>query len=181
MSEMPQTGKGASGGRKASVRYEDGARFPYLGEEYALRIRQYPSYRKPGIMLSQGELLVLCAEPDEGKVAAALREWYVCQAKQVIPERVAHYAQRMGETYGNVRIKDLKSRWGSCSSKRNLNFNWRLVLAPLSVLDYVVVHELCHLKEMNHSRAFWDLVAAEMPDYKKMQLWLRTCRLIEMY
>ncbi|MCA9386358.1 M48 family metallopeptidase, partial [Candidatus Dojkabacteria bacterium] len=65
------------------------------------------------------------------------------------------------------------TNWGSCSSKGNLNFTWRLIFAPLEILDYVVVHELCHLKEQNHSQRFWDLVAEQVPDYKKKRIWLK--------
>ena len=166
---------------RESVIYEDGAVFPYLGREYVLKLRQYPSYKRPGILPEENCLLVLTAMTDADTLKKALKSWYVQQAKQIIPKRVAYYAEQMGEAYGDIRIKDVKSRWGSCSSKRNLNFNWRLVLAPMEMLDYVVVHELCHLKEMNHSPAFWRLVEAVLPDYKKRRAWLKECRLIEKF
>lgn len=86
-------------------------------------------------------------------------------AKQVFPERVAYFARRMGVSYGRITIREQKTRWGSCSSDGNLNFNWKLVLMPSEVLDYVVVHELAHRKEMNHSAKFWKVVEAELPDY----------------
>ena len=80
----------------------------------------------------------------------------------------------MGVTYGRITIRNQKTRWGSCSSKGNLNFNCLLMLTPPEVIDYVVVHELCHRKEMNHSKAFWDEVAHVLPDYEKARLWLKT-------
>ena len=86
-------------------------------------------------------------------------------AKQVFPEQVAYFARRMGVSYGRITIREQKTRWGSCSSGGNLNFNWKLVLMPSEVLDYVVVHELAHRKEMNHSAKFWKVVEAELPDY----------------
>ena len=95
------------------------------------------------------------------------------KAKEIIPRRTAYFAARMGVSYGRITIREQKTRWGSCSSKKNLNFNWKLLLAPPEVLDYVVVHELCHLKQMNHSRAFWAEVAAILPDYKERKKWLR--------
>ncbi len=95
------------------------------------------------------------------------------RALQKIPERVRYYAKIMNVQYGRITIRNQKTRWGSCSGKGNLNFNCLLMLAPENVLDYVVVHELCHLIEMNHSKAFWDQVERVMPDYKKYRQWLK--------
>lgn len=94
-------------------------------------------------------------------------------AKTIIPERVAYYAKSMRVTYGKITIRNQKTRWGSCSQAGNLNFNCHLVEMPQEVLDYVVVHELCHRKQMNHSRAFWNEVEKVLPDYNRYRLWLR--------
>lgn len=158
-----------------------GISVPYLGKDYLLEVRKYRSYRKPGVMPEGNRMAVLTARTDPDAVAEALKGWYRQQAAVLVTERVEHYRKLLGEEVGAVRIKDVRSRWGSCSSKRNLNFNWRLVMAPLEVLDYVVVHELCHLKEMNHSPAFWKLVEDILPDYRKQREWLKTCRLIERF
>ena len=95
------------------------------------------------------------------------------QALEIIPARVEYFAKIIGVTYGNITIRNQKTRWGSCSSKGNLNFNCLLMLAPPEVLDYVVVHELCHRKQMNHSKAFWTEVEKVFPDYKKSIKWLK--------
>jgi len=87
--------------------------------------------------------------------------------------RVEYFANIMGVTYGNITIRNQKTRWGSCSSKGNLNFNCLLMLAPSEILDYVVVHELCHRKQMNHSKAFWLEVEKVLPDYKESIEWLK--------
>ena len=95
------------------------------------------------------------------------------QALKVIPERVAYYAQKVGVSYGKITIRNQKSRWGSCSSKGNLNFNCLLMLTPPEVIDSVVVHELCHRKEMNHSDRFYEEVLNVFPDYWKWNKWLK--------
>ena len=95
------------------------------------------------------------------------------EALKVIPARVEYFAKVIGVTYGKITIRNQKTRWGSCSSKGNLNFNCLLMLAPPEVLDYVVVHELCHRKQMNHSKAFWSEVEKVLPDYKEARKWLK--------
>ena len=95
------------------------------------------------------------------------------EALKVIPERVEYFAKVIGVTYGKITVRNQKTRWGSCSSKGNLNFNCLLMLAPPEVLDYVVVHELCHRKQMNHSKAFWLEVAKVLPHYKEVRKWLK--------
>lgn len=94
---------------------------------------------------------------------------YKKQTKILVNERLKYFNQFYNFSYQRVAIRNQKSRWGSCSSKGNLNFNYRLCLLPASLADYIIVHELCHLKEMNHSKAFWSLVAKELPDYKNRQ------------
>lgn len=91
----------------------------------------------------------------------------IARAKKIFPERTAYFAKRMGVTYNRITIREQKTRWGSCSSAGNLNFNWKLVLMPPELLDYVVVHELAHRKEMNHSPRFWAVVENELPDYRE--------------
>lgn len=95
------------------------------------------------------------------------------QALEVLPGKAAYYAKLVGVTYHRITIRNQKSRWGSCSSKGNLNFNCLLMLTPKEVQDYVVVHELCHRKEMNHSQNFWAEVKKVLPEYKKAENWLK--------
>lgn len=95
------------------------------------------------------------------------------EALQIIPKRVAYFAPQIGVTYGRITIRNQRTRWGSCSGKGNLNFNCLLMLTPPEIIDYVVVHELCHRKQMNHSPAFWAEVEKIIPDYKERRLWLK--------
>jgi len=109
----------------------------------------------------------------EGKFTDQEIERLVKLAKQVIPEKVAYYARLMGVTYGRITIRKQKTRWGSCSREGNLNFNCLLIMAPPEVLDYVVVHELSHRLEMNHSPRFWAQVEKVIPDYRNPRKWLK--------
>ena len=97
----------------------------------------------------------------------------VRRAKEVIPERAAYYAKLLGVSYGSITIRSQRTRWGSCSGKGNLNFNCLLILTPDEVIDYVVVHELCHRKEMNHSPRFWAEVERILPEYRACRRWLK--------
>lgn len=110
---------------------------------------------------------------DEKELMRLLDRWYRQQARAVIHATLMRLAPLLKITYEDVLIKDQKTRWGSCSSSGNLSFNWRLIKAPMDVLEYVVVHELAHRKEMNHSQKFWSIVSRYSPDYKKHQKWLK--------
>lgn len=107
----------------------------------------------------------------------ALEKKYRIAAKTYIPQRVAYYTEHydylIRRDYSSITIRDQKTRWGSCSSRGTLSFNWRLMLAPLNILDYVIVHELCHLTHMNHSKDFWNCVETILPDYKERRKWLK--------
>lgn len=115
----------------------------------------------------------LTARPAQPKLSSEELHALADQSMKDIPARVAHYAPLVGVTCGRITIRNQRSRWGSCSSQGNLNFNCLLMLCPPEVIDYVVVHELCHRKEMNHSPRFWAEVARVLPDYKQRQQWLK--------
>jgi predicted metal-dependent hydrolase len=106
-------------------------------------------------------------------VSQAVEAWYRAEARRVLRERAELHAAALGVTVGRVTIKDTRSRWGSCSSKGNLNFSWRLLLAPWAVMDYVAAHEVAHLLELNHSPRFWSLVESRCPGYREQRAWLR--------
>lgn len=95
------------------------------------------------------------------------------RAKEILSEKCRVFAARMGVSYGNITVREQKTRWGSCSAKGNLNFNWKLILMPEEIQDYLVVHELAHRIEMNHSPAFWAVVEKVLPDYRARREWLK--------
>ncbi len=113
--------------------------------------------------------------PQDGNLPLneVLASWFRWQAKNQIVKETRRLAKKLGVIIGRISIRDQKTRWGSCSSKKNLNFNWRLLMAPPAVLQYVIIHELTHLEQMNHSKKFWSLVAKRCPDYKTHQKWLK--------
>ena len=115
-------------------------------------------------------------EADSMKIqplSEAEQRLYRDKAREIFEQKVSYYAQMMGVSYGRIAIRDQKTRWGSCSAKGNLNFNCLLMLTPPEVIDYVVVHELCHRKEMNHSKAFWSEVEKVLPHYMESVKWLK--------
>ena len=151
----------------------DGRALPFAGRELRLALRTVGPPGRYRVTLSGDVLTLTLPAGDQEMARTALSLWYRKQAHGIFEERLRLANQRYGLTYGRVSVKEQKSRWGSCSKLGNLNFNWRLLLAPLPVLDYVVVHELCHLKEMNHGPRFWKLVALGCPDYAVHRRWLR--------
>lgn len=147
----------------------------FLGQPLALDIQE-GKHKRPEIIREETRLLYLYGRPEDKKAAKVkenLEKWYREEAREYLYNRTAYYGKILGEYPENIRIKEQKTCWGSCSSKRNLNFNWKLLMAPLEILDYVVVHELCHLKYMNHSRDFWNCVGEILPDYAVRRQWLK--------
>ena len=102
-----------------------------------------------------------------------LREWYIHRAEAKIIPRVKHHARALGVTYSEIRIVDNLYRWGSCTPKNNVNFNWRLIKAPMYVIDYAIVHELAHLIEANHTPRFWNIIRAQAPTMERAKAWLK--------
>lgn len=147
--------------------YVDGERFLFLGQEYELRL--VPPQR-PALKFGGGFTLSTSAQ-ERGELA--FTKWYKTQALTLFTERVNHYANLHGLIPKEVKVNSAKTRWGSCTSAGTLNFTWRLVMAPLEVIDYVVLHELAHLKVKNHSPRFWKLVESLCPDFKHHRKWLR--------
>jgi len=147
--------------------FVNGEGFLYLGRYYKLKTiddQEVPLIFNNGFYLSKKAL------PQAKEVFI---EWYKKMAYEKILERVQWYAQKRNFKYNKVKITNAQKRWGSCSSNGNLNFPWRLIMAPLPVIDSVVVHELAHLEEKNHTKSFWNKVKLLMPDYEKYKVWLK--------
>jgi len=148
-------------------KYIDGEEFLYLGRPYKLKII---STKKNDVTLDEDIKISIRGSGDPKKI---LTKWYKEQARIVIEELVKKYSKETGIKYSSVKISSAKSRWGSCNSKGGISFTWRLVMAPLDVIEYVVVHELVHIVQRDHSKRFWSKVGYIYPDYKIKRAWLR--------
>lgn len=149
-----------------------GSTLSFLGRPYTLDARTTAG-ESVVVRLTDNTLTVSAPTDDPVMVRACLEAWYRHQARRIFAEQVEDINRSFGFTYQRITIKGQQTRWGSCSVKGNLNFNWRLLMAPLSVIRYVVTHELAHLGELNHSPRFWALVESRCPSYRTEQEWLR--------
>lgn len=139
----------------------------YLGRAYRIELVDSTE----GAVRFAGKFLIPRARASERK--QVLRHWYMERAQEKVLPRVNLHANNLGVTYGKARISDSRFRWGSCTPGNNLNFNWRLIKAPMFVIDYVIVHELAHLLEANHTPRFWNIVGAQLPAMERARNWLR--------
>ncbi len=158
--------------------YVAGETFPFLGKEYRLRVETNGHH--PHVRLEGDEMVVFPKTGNSGfegegmPARDILMKWYADQACKVLLQRVSELAVATGFKPSRARVrKSRTSRWGSCSVEASINLNWRLVMAPPWVADYVIIHELCHIKAPNHSKKFWDLVASFLPDYRDRRKWLQ--------
>lgn len=151
-------------------KFEEGENFFYLGKKYSLRIVE----GEVDVKLEEDSLVVSLPYKDNISlyVEDILEWWYKKEALSICYERVLFYTDKIGVVPNNIRTKKMKSRWGSCSSKKNLNFNWKIIMAPPRVVDSIVVHEMCHLIHLNHSKDFWHTVEKVFPDFKEAHKWL---------
>ncbi|MGZ0078912.1 M48 family metallopeptidase [Methylomonas sp. BW4-1] len=162
----------------APSEYRDGAHIPYQGRRLPLKITTGKA-KTVRIELLNDEMfwvklpVGIADEQYSALIQQALTRWMKNQAKQHVQQWVDLHAPRFALFPRSIRIKTQKSRWGSCGPQNDINMNWLLMLAPAAVLEYVVVHELCHIKHKNHSPAFWQLVGEHLPDFKQRRLWLK--------
>jgi len=153
---------------KISVRkFVPGEEFLFLGQSYPLVAVEDLS---KAVLLDNS---LMISSVVLGNAKDHLECWYKAQAMDYITQKVEYYAQITGLKYQSIRVNNATTRWGSCGYKDTLNFTWRLIMAPARVVDYVIIHELMHLKQKNHSRKFWAEVANMMPDYKQDERWLK--------
>ncbi len=152
--------------------YDHGESFLYLGNTYPILISQDTDIKKDHVVLEENKLHVYVKQQEDESIKQALKRFYYRQCKALVEKRVQFYQSNFRVKPRSIRISDSKSTWGTCDSMRQLTFNWKLAMAPLKVIDYVVVHEMCHMVHMNHDRSFWRLVGKIIPDYEQRENWL---------
>lgn len=157
---------------KYKKRFKNGESFLFLGKNYDLKI--ISNGRKiPRVFFSNNLFYLETGVFGKESLRKAMEKWYREKAEIIINDRVEIYSGRIGKSCRSARVKEQKRRWGSCTAKGNLYFNWRLAMAPPGIIDYVVVHEMSHLVHADHSERFWDKVGSILPDYKKRRKWLK--------
>ena len=155
------------------VDLRDGGEVPYLGERLELRVRVDAGRRRAHVARRGQVLQVAVARPGAGALREALGRWYRRQARAEVAPRLERAAARAGRRYRSLQIRGQRTRWASCSSDGAMSFNWRLLLAPAEILDYVVEHEVAHLDVPDHSQRFWRLLASRCPGWREHEDWLR--------
>ena len=153
--------------KKVLKNFVPGEKFYYLGDKYPLEIVKSQS---PKLKFNNGFYL---ADGNAGVAKSIFIKWYKRQAKLNIPKRVQWYGNIHELDYKKIKITSASRRWGSCTTQGNINFTWKLILLPIKIVDYVVAHELAHLKQHNHSKKFWAEVEKMLPDYKERRKWLK--------
>lgn len=154
-----------------------GEKFSLLGYAHMLVLEERAE-RKPFVVMRGGQLIVtvmpgLTLWDRRALVRDTLQRWYMRQAEQKLPQQIALYATKLNVYPEKVVVRDLDKRWGSCTPRGTITLNWRLVMAPIQIVDYIAVHELCHLRVPNHSPEFWGLMRMVLPDYEERREWLR--------
>ncbi len=154
--------------------YKDGEEFLLRGARLELKLIPMPG--RDIVMVEPAAGLLKVSHPPSPRredIRAAIESFYHENAKAYLPRRLHELAKMHGFRYEGVRVKNQKTRWGSCSAKRNINLNMRLMMAPDDAIDYVIIHELCHLRELHHNKAFWALVESLCPDYRHWKAWFK--------
>lgn len=159
--------------KRVNKSYEDGDLFMYLGDEYPLKIKYSPFLKSVSVQIREEKLIVHMVQYDKEKIKRAIELWYREEGLKIIRERVDYYSKFYPLTPRSIKVKAQKRRWGSCTYYNDLLFNWRCIMAPIGVIDYIVVHEMTHMIHKNHSRSYWEAVAKVMPDYEDKKRWLK--------
>ena len=150
--------------------YVSGEGFLYLGRSYRLKLVDDQPER---LSLKGGYFCLLSKDGKLQKPDAAFKSFYKSKGQEKISDRVKFYSDRMGVDPAGVRVLELKNRWASCTPEGRLNFHWKCMMAPPTIIDYIVVHELAHLRYLNHTKAFWNQVDKVLPDYRERKQWLK--------
>lgn len=152
--------------------YEPGESFLYLGNTYPIRFCENKNIKQDYVVFEGETLHIYVKQLEDEIIKQALKRFYYQQCKALVEKSISSFQSYFKTKPRSIRITDSKTTWGTCDSRQQLTFNWRLAMAPREVVDYVVVHEMCHMVHLNHDRSFWRLVGKIMPNYKEKENWL---------
>ena len=152
--------------------YNEDEKVLYLGKSYPVKVHQDSTIGQDYVVFDEKQINVYVKQAGDEKVKQALKRFYYQQCKAIVEKSIKSYQSNFKMKPRSVRISDSKTTWGTCDSQLQLTFNWRLAMAPIEVIDYVVVHEMCHMVHLNHDRSFWRLVGKLSPGYKEQENWL---------
>ena len=147
--------------------FKQGERFPFLGEQYEIVVEQ-----RPASQVVENEFRLAKHHVEQTSIKRALEALYRRKARELFEDRADHFASEMEVEYDKIEVRNQRTKWGSCSTTGTLGLNWRLMMAPSDVVDYIVIHEVAHLQEQNHTDEFWSLVAKYAPGYQEQAHWL---------
>lgn len=160
--------------KKVNREFVNGESFMYLGRNYSLQIHiNEDLHNTSEVKLFRGKFHVYVNKKSDELISKALKGWYREKTEEQILKRIKYYQKFFNKKPTAIKVKEQKKRWGSCTANNELLFNWRCVMAKATALDYIIVHEMCHMYYKNHSQEFWDLVASVMSDYEVRKEWLR--------
>ncbi len=155
--------------RKAQIRiFEEGEKFPYLGLPMPIHLENVSENK-----ISNSRIVLSKSKVEKSSIKEEIEKLYREKARDLFTVKVKKYSKQIDVDYNKIMIWNQRTRWASCSSKKNLSFNWRLLMAPEKIIDYIVVHELAHLIEKNHTKEFWNIVEKYIPDYEQREEWLK--------
>lgn len=151
----------------------NGESYLYLGRTYSLQLVYDENVKDINVKLLRGKFIITTYTNAEDKIKVALENWYRDKTLRKVNERVKYYESYFKDKVTNIKVKEQKKRWASCTKNNELLFNWRCVMAPSNILDYIIVHEMCHMEYKSHSKEFWDNVCSIINDYDYRREWLK--------
>lgn len=157
---------------KINREFVEGSTLAYLGKEYPISI-VFEENRKKIIVEFNDKFEIYTNTMDDEQLRMALEKWYRSETLKIVTKRINYYSSHFKDKVTDIKVKEQKRRWASCTGKNAILFNWRISMARADVIDYVVVHEMCHMDHRNHSKYFWNRVAEIMPQYKEKHEWLK--------
>lgn len=152
--------------------YDHGETFLYLGNSYPIQVFQESDIPQDYVVFEGNKLHIYVKQLEDERIQTALKRFYYQQCKALVEKSIRNNQHNFKMKPRSIRINDSKTTWGTCDAKQQLTFNWKLAMAPLKVIEYVVIHEMCHMVHLNHDRSFWRLVGKIQPDYEQQEKWL---------